>query len=238
MALSGGTQPLAQGLELKEGNSQEVLKEILAWTRGQPFLTQKLGQSVLSSSKDKVSGALTIPSGTEGFWVESVVKSRIIHKWESQDEPEHLRTIRDHILRNEERSGRLLGIYQQILQGVEVETDDSREQTELALLGLVVKQPLADGTLITILNGHKASVEQIEFSPDGKTLASASNDQTVVLWDLNTVVHPDNILKYGCGWVGHYLRTNAKLEQSDRPLCDDIASGHPAGRSILEKRRL
>jgi hypothetical protein len=72
--------------------------------------------------------------------VDSLVRSRIIHKWESQDEPEHLRTIRDRLLCNEQRAGRLLGIYQHILQGVEVATDDSREQVELLLSGLVVKQ--------------------------------------------------------------------------------------------------
>ncbi|MFB2975692.1 hypothetical protein [Microseira sp. BLCC-F43] len=44
------------------------------------------------------------------------MRNYIIRKWESQDEPEHLRTIRDRILRNSQRAGRLLGIYQQILQ--------------------------------------------------------------------------------------------------------------------------
>lgn len=79
---------------------------------------------MLNSGKNVVL-ALTIPTGTERtsdgqypptFGVEPVVRDRIINKWESQDEPEHLRTIRDRILRNEQRAGRLLGIYQQILQ--------------------------------------------------------------------------------------------------------------------------
>ncbi|NEP44194.1 MAG: WD40 repeat domain-containing protein, partial [Okeania sp. SIO2H7] len=41
---------------------------------------------------------------------------------------------------NPERAGRLLGIDRQILQGLEVTTDDSREQIELILSGLVVKE--------------------------------------------------------------------------------------------------
>ena len=133
-------QPLAQGLEVKQGDSQTILKEILAWTGGQPFLTQKLCQLVLNSSKDAVTGGLIIPANTEAFWVESVVRLCVIQKWESQDEPEHLRTIRNRLLQNEQRVGRLLGIYQQILRGVEVPSDDSREQVELLLSGLVVKQ--------------------------------------------------------------------------------------------------
>lgn len=133
-------EPLARGLAIKEGDSQAVLRELLTWTGGQPFLTQKLCRLVISTSQGTESGVLTIPPGTEAFWVENVVKSRIIHNWESQDEPEHLRTIRDRLLRNEQMAARLLGIYQQLLQGTEIETDDSREQIELLLSGLVIKQ--------------------------------------------------------------------------------------------------
>jgi hypothetical protein len=93
---------------------------------------------VVSSSQDTVSGTLTIPPGTEAFWVESIVRSHIIQKWESQDEPEHLRTIRDRLLASEQIASRTLGIYQQILALEDVPTDDSREQIELLLSGLVV----------------------------------------------------------------------------------------------------
>ncbi|MEG5040682.1 MULTISPECIES: AAA-like domain-containing protein [unclassified Microcoleus] len=132
--------PLAKGLENVITNPQAVLKEILYWTGGQPFLTQKICELVVKIAVSAHSGDLKIPPGTEGFFVESLVRKNIINKWESQDDPEHLKTIRDRILRNEQRAGRLLGIYQQILQGVEVPTDDSREQIELILSGLVVKQ--------------------------------------------------------------------------------------------------
>jgi WD40 repeat protein len=125
-------QPLAQGLEGKVDNPSEVLREILVWTGGQPFLTQKLCQLVLSSP-------FIIASGSEAELIEGLVRSRIIENWESQDEPEHLKTIRDRILRNEQRAGRLLGLYQQILQHGEITADDSDEQMELRLSGLVVE---------------------------------------------------------------------------------------------------
>ncbi|MEG3956546.1 AAA-like domain-containing protein [Microcoleus sp. herbarium2] len=133
-------QLLVKGLESAVSNPEAVLKQILAWTSGQPFLTQKICYLAYRASLETVSGLINIPPGTEAFWVDSLVRSRLVNNWESQDEPEHLKTIRDRILRDEQRAGRLLGIYQQILQSVEVPTDDTGEQIDLLLSGLVVKK--------------------------------------------------------------------------------------------------
>lgn len=127
------TPPLAQGLRGKSSNPQLVLKEVLFWTGGQPFLTQKLCQLVLNFPDP-------VPFQAEPQWVKDLVQKRVIENWESQDNPEHLKTIRDRILKNEQRSGRLLGLYQQILQQGEITADDSSEQMELKLSGLVVNQ--------------------------------------------------------------------------------------------------
>jgi len=133
-------QLLVKGLETVVSNPDAVLKQILAWTSGQPFLTQKICYLAYRASVETAGGLVNIPPGTEAFWVDSLVRSHILNNWESQDEPEHLKTIRDRLLRDEQRAGRLLGIYQQILQSVEVPTDESREQIELLLSGLVVKK--------------------------------------------------------------------------------------------------
>ncbi|MEL6940976.1 MAG: AAA-like domain-containing protein, partial [Cyanobacteria bacterium J06598_1] len=131
-------QPLANGLTVQKGDAEAVLKAILTWTQGQPFLTQKLCQLAISSSQDAVNQPLTIPPGNEAYWVENLVQKKIIDRWESQDEPEHLRTIRNRILNNPETAGRLLSLYQQVLEG-EVVADDSRDQIELVLSGLVTR---------------------------------------------------------------------------------------------------
>lgn len=60
---------------------------------------------------------MTVPEGMEVPWVENWVRTYIIKNWEAQDEPEHLRTIRDRLEQNPQLIGRILGIYQQILQG-------------------------------------------------------------------------------------------------------------------------
>jgi WD40 repeat protein len=126
-------QPLAVGLETQAENSQALLEAVLYWTGGQPFLTQKVCKLLLTHAN-----SASIQNPAE--WVVNLVQQKVIENWEGQDEPEHLKTIRDRILRSEQRASRLLGLYQQILQHNEIATDDSPEQMELRLTGLVVKQ--------------------------------------------------------------------------------------------------
>jgi WD40 repeat protein len=159
-------EPLVPGLKDVVSNPQAILRIILEWTGGQPFLTQKLCQMVQGlASKQETGGLIHVPPGTENFWMEQLVRSHLIQNWESQDQPEHLRTIRDRLLRDEQRAGRLLGLYQHILhhrpasvaierrtptenpaplerRAVEIDKNepDSLEQVELLLSGLVEKR--------------------------------------------------------------------------------------------------
>ncbi len=148
-------QPLVAGLKGKIECPEVVIREILDWTGGQPFLTQKLCKLVIQevergeTSNLSPSSTLIEPSSTSlnnrrsipnPTLVEQVVKLRLVENWEVTDDPEHLRTIRDRILRNGERVGRLLGLYQKILQQGEIPTEGSAEQMELRLSGLVVER--------------------------------------------------------------------------------------------------
>lgn len=120
--------PLTQGLIGKVNNPVAVLQEILNWTGGQPFLTQKLCKLVAEKAENRVPN------------IENLVRQYIVENWETQDNPPHLKTIRDRIRGSERRRSRLLGLYQQILQSHAIAFDDSPEQLELQLSGLVVKQ--------------------------------------------------------------------------------------------------
>ncbi|WP_392534824.1 AAA-like domain-containing protein [Nostoc sp. C117] len=145
-------RPLLKGLNRVISQPEVVLQEIMYWSGGQPFVTQKICQLVIQTTLKTSTRKIVLSPKTEACWVEELVRSHIIQDWESQDEPQHLRTIRDRLLFNQKHGGRLLSLYQQILQAEEqrgrakitntqcpIPINDSLEQRELLLSGLVEK---------------------------------------------------------------------------------------------------
>jgi WD40 repeat protein len=122
--------PLAQGLAQQAANSEAVLRAILSWTGGQPFLTQKLCKLVLQKQ-------VWIEAKQESAYINTLVCTHVVENWEVQDEPEHLKTIRNRLLRDEKQAGAVLGLYQQVLELGKIPVDDSDAQMELRLVGLV-----------------------------------------------------------------------------------------------------
>ncbi|NET07365.1 MAG: AAA family ATPase [Symploca sp. SIO2B6] len=134
-------KPLLQGLTEKVSNPQIVLKEVLSWTNGQPFLTQKICRFIRD-------GSSPVPTDDEAKWVENLVQTQVIENWEVQDEPEHLRTIRDRIIHSTQPTYKLLDLYRQILIQGQVTAVGISEEQELLLSGLVVKE----GAYIKVYN--------------------------------------------------------------------------------------
>lgn len=131
-AANNGVQ-IARGLKEKSPNYKKLLALVLQWTGGQPFLTQKLCK-VLIDAPDSPS------VGGEAGWVERLVQSQIISNWERRSDLKEIRQMGDRLCNNQQRSLQLLRIYQQILQQDGVLLNNSPEQGELELLGLVTKQ--------------------------------------------------------------------------------------------------
>jgi hypothetical protein len=135
--LSGFTlaeaQPLAAGLAEQSEHPQAVLEAILYWTGGQPFLSQRLCQLVADANDH-------ITAGNEAFFVEGLVRSRLIENWESHDQQEHLKTIRRRVIENEQKAGYLLELYRQTRQAGSLPVQNRPEEQELQLSGLVVKR--------------------------------------------------------------------------------------------------
>ena len=131
-------QPLAAGFNWPNAQPQRLLAGVLEWTQGQPLLTQKVCRLLIQNQLDLLESDRGDRALSE--WVNREVWKHVIHHWESNDEPEHLRTIRDRILYQPALTNRILGTYQQILSDHPVLFDNSLEQTELLLSGLVTRQ--------------------------------------------------------------------------------------------------
>ncbi|MEO0409818.1 MAG: AAA-like domain-containing protein, partial [Cyanobacteria bacterium P01_A01_bin.135] len=134
--LSGFTfeeaEKLTQGL-VDAAAPDTVLREILAWTGGQPFLTQKLCELVRTRQSP-------IAAGEERVQIQQLVEQHIIQNWEAKDELEHLKTIRNRLLSDERQIGQCLGLYREILQNGHVPAGQSAEHLQLQLAGLVLKR--------------------------------------------------------------------------------------------------
>lgn len=140
-----------------------------------------------------------IPVGKEAQAITQLVRSRLIENWQSQDNPEHLRTIRDRILRRPRGSHPLLKRYQQILKRGAVAAYNTPEQRELQLSGLVVRR---DGKL-RVYNPIYASVFDLNWvKTQLKTLpVDASILPISTVWVASFIV---TFLVMGLRWLGMF----------------------------------
>ncbi|HAJ63948.1 MAG TPA: hypothetical protein DCP31_35825 [Cyanobacteria bacterium UBA8543] len=76
-----------------------------------------------------------------------------------------------------------------------------------------------EGRELHTLKGHSGSVTSISFSPNGKTIASASSDGTIILWNFDL----EDLLVRGCDWLRDQ-KTNPNVSKSDKDLCKHIGT--------------
>ena len=194
--------PLEKGLSDKVSDPQVVLQQLLNWTNGQPFLTQKLCWLVATKCD-------FIPAGEESQAIARLVEGQIVENWIAQDEPEHLRTIRDRILRYSHSSLRLLKLYRRILRRGRIAFKPLPEHLELRLSGLV---ELDRGYLVV-----KNRIYQSVFDRDwvAKQIAGFSERKQVMstrsglLWGLMVAS-----LVMGLRWMG--ILQEIELQAFDR----------------------
>ena len=126
--------PLAVGLKDKAAQPEEALRVVLDWSGGQPFLTQKICKLIAESHT-------IIESGAERERIAILIQEHILDNWEAKDNPRHLRVISDRILMSaQKRTVQMLGMYQQILRQGGIQANNTPEQMELRLSGLVVEK--------------------------------------------------------------------------------------------------
>lgn len=126
-------QPLINGLQDQFTDPEVVIKNILYWTGGQPFLTQKLCQLVVRA--DNITR-----KQNHAEMVAQIIQDCIVENWEVHDELNHLRTIQDRLIKSEQKAVQLLGLYEKIFHQGQIIADGSAEQMELRLSGLVVEK--------------------------------------------------------------------------------------------------
>ncbi len=65
--------PLLKGLEEVISQPSSVLREIIYWSGGQPFLTQKLCQLIVRTALETSNRKIVLPPETAAYWVEQFV---------------------------------------------------------------------------------------------------------------------------------------------------------------------
>ena len=128
------TKPLWEGLKGKVDDPEVVMKEILEWTGGQPFLTQKICQLIQQDSN-------RIYSQAEKHYINYLIQWKIIEHWESQDNPQHLRTIYQR-LKSIHRNYRFFDKYKwnAVLNGLSENLLEEDLELKLRLSGFMIKE--------------------------------------------------------------------------------------------------
>lgn len=148
---------LATGLNLKTNNPRAVLEEILKWTGGQPFLTQKICR-ILSDQN-------LISQGSESEAVKNIIQN-IVEYWDSdrQDSPVHFRTIYRRIV-DSQNSNKLRHLCHQLFKNGKIPIDKTPEQLEFRYTGLVTRR----GNYLEFFNPIYQGIfnENVIPEPDG-----------------------------------------------------------------------
>ncbi|MFM7352661.1 MAG: AAA-like domain-containing protein, partial [Microcystis aeruginosa] len=227
---------LAQGLQDVASVPEEVLREILFWTGGQPFLTQKVRALLVESQ-------VRIGEGKEKSFIEEFIYSSIIRNWEAQDDPLHLKYIKTRLLAKEILTGKLLEIYRHILQNGYFTTEGNQLESELRLSGLVVKRN-ADLEIFNPIYREVFSLEWVQKQLDNLRpyavalnawLASEKNN--VYLLDETETARADiwREGKFLTREDEEFIR-DSKLAQKDKDSAQKIEAEREA-KKILEKAK-
>jgi len=105
--------PLARGLGTDDGAGSDILRRVIYWTGGHPYLTQRLCQAVAQE------GAVRNVSAVDRLCRELFLSNR------ARDRDDNLLFVRERMLRSEADTPSLLTLYERLLDGKAVKDDES-----------------------------------------------------------------------------------------------------------------
>jgi hypothetical protein len=121
-------------LETKADDVNRVLQEIINWTNGHPILTKMLCKLIKNHNS-------YIVKGREKFIVENIVKHSLINDWKKSKITDYIRILENGILNNQNCNPyTLLRLYRRVLLQKFVPVNNSEEQQELLILGLLIEK--------------------------------------------------------------------------------------------------
>jgi len=124
---SSEAAPLARGLKREEAASNRLLKRILYWTNGHPYLTQRLCQSI--ADNQSIKKQRDVDSLCEELFLSVRARER----------DDNLLFVRDRLLRSSTDPASLLELYGRIRAGEKVADDETNTLNSSLLLSGIAK---------------------------------------------------------------------------------------------------
>ncbi|OQX26576.1 MAG: hypothetical protein BWK80_09690 [Desulfobacteraceae bacterium IS3] len=118
---------LLAGLGREEKQAKALLKRILYWTNGHPYLTQKLCKAVAEDE------TIDRPAGVDRICETLFLSAR------SRESDHNLQFVRDRMLRGEEDTAALLDLYRQVRERKKIRDDDTQPLIAVLRLSGLVK---------------------------------------------------------------------------------------------------
>ncbi len=119
--------PLVQGLGVDEAAGSALLRRVIYWTGGHPYLTQRLCQAVAQQTTDRT------PSAVDRLCQELFLSTR------AKDRDDNLLFVRERMLRSEVDTPGLLTLYERILDGKAVRDDETSPLISVLRLSGIIR---------------------------------------------------------------------------------------------------
>lgn len=224
-------KPLLKGLAPITTVSHEILRRILDWTGGQPFLTQKLC-SLARSTILHTEAELEWESMDVSEWVNNLVSQQVINNWEFNDHPEHFKTICSRLQYHSQRGGRLLDLCLQIHQHTSIPIEGYLEDPEILLSGIIRQRGhtlrFANKIYPQIFTQNWLQEELDKIRPYSHAIAAWLNSHCT---DESRLLRGE-ALQEALSWANprkisdqdhHYLAESQRLERSEEKLAHELS---------------